>query len=54
MGGKRKEIHSSSSSGKKPKASSSPGFQGQGRDHHGQGQVKASSQAGQTTCYFCH
>ena len=35
--GKRKKSQSSSSSGNKPKASSSQGFQGQGRDHHGQG-----------------
>ena len=35
--GKRKEIQSSSSSGKKPKDFSSLGFQGQGRDYQGQG-----------------
>ena len=33
--GKRKEGQPSSSSGKKPKASSSRGFQGQGRDYQG-------------------
>ena len=33
--GKRRESQSSSSSGKKPKASSSRGFQGQGRGHQG-------------------
>ena len=52
VGGKRKESQSSSSSGKKPKASSSRGFQS--RDHQGQGQTRAPSQAGQTICYFCH
>ena len=35
--GKRKEIQSSSSSGKKPKDFSSLGFQGQGREYQGQG-----------------
>ena len=35
VGDKRKESQSSSSSGKNPKASSSRGFQGQGRDHQG-------------------
>ena len=52
--GKRKEDQSSSRSGKKQKASSSRGFQGRGRDHKGQGQIKASSQSWQMTCYFCH
>ena len=33
--GKRKESQSSLSSGKKPKASSSQGFQGQSHGHHG-------------------
>ena len=41
---KRKEGHSSSSSGKKLKASSSQGFQGQGRGSQGQGHIKAASQ----------
>ena len=35
--GKRKESQTSSSLGKKPKASSSRGFQGQGRGYKGQG-----------------
>ena len=57
--GKRRESQSSSSSGKKPKASDSQGFQGQGRDHQGldhqgKGQARAFSQAGLMTCYLCH
>ena len=40
-GGKRKGSQSSSSSGKKPKASSSRGFQSRG--HQGQGQPRAPS-----------
>ena len=43
-GGKRKESQSSSSLGMKPKASSLRGFQS--RDHQGQGQARAPSQAG--------
>ena len=50
--GKRKESQLFSSSRKKPKASSSRGFQSRG--HQGQGQAKAPSQAEQTICYFCH
>ena len=53
-GDKRKEGQPSSSSGKKHKASSSRGFQGQGRDYQGQGQIKAPSQLGPMTCYHCH
>ena len=52
VSGKRKESHSSSSLGKKPKASSLRGFQS--RDHMGQGHIRVPSQAGQTICYFCH
>ena len=37
IGSKRKESQTSSRSGKKPKASSSRGFQGQGRNYKGQG-----------------
>ena len=48
---KRKESQSTSSSGKKPRAFSSRGFQG--RDHPGQGQIRAASQAGQMVCYHC-
>ena len=48
---KRKESQSSSSLGKKQKASSSRGFQG--RDHTGQGQIRVSDQAGQMVCYHC-
>ena len=51
-GGKRKESRSSFSSGKKPKASSSRGFQS--RDHQGQGQARPPSQARQAVCYFFH
>ena len=42
-GGKRKESQTSSRSGKKPKASSSRGFQGQGHDYQGQGQTRTPS-----------
>ena len=49
--GKRKESRSSSGSGKKPKASSSQRFQSCG--YQSQGQVKASSQVGQVTCFHC-
>ena len=42
-GGKRKESQTSSRSGKKSKASSSQGFQGQGRSYQGQGQTRTSS-----------
>ena len=46
---KRKESQSSSSSGKKQRASSSRGFQDRG--HSGQGRIRVSSQAGQMVCY---
>ena len=49
--GKRNESQTSSGSGKKPTTSSLRGFQ-----HHGypiQGQVRASSQAEQVTCFHC-
>ena len=42
--GKRKESQSSSSSGKKPRASSSHVFQGRGPS--GQGQIRVANQAG--------
>ena len=48
---KRKESQSSSSSGKKPRASSSRGFQS--HDHPSQGQIRVASQAGQMVCYHC-
>ena len=48
---KRKECQSSSSSGKKPRASSSLGFQS--HDHPGQGQIRVASQARQMVCYHC-
>ena len=41
---KRKESQSYSSSRKKPRASSSRGFQGRG--HPGQGQIRVAGQAG--------
>ena len=48
---KRKESHSSSSSGKKQRASSSRGFQSRG--YPGQGWIRVASQAGQMVCYHC-
>ena len=49
---KRKESQSSSSLGKKPRASSSRGFQSRG--HPGQGQMRVVGQAGQMVCYHYH
>ena len=51
---KRKEGQSSFSSGKKMKASSSRGFQGQGYDYQGQGHIKAPSQSRPMKCFHCH
>ena len=51
---KKRENQSSSSSGKKQRTSASLGFQGQGRGYQSQGQVGASSQMGQMTCYHCY
>ena len=48
---KRNESQSPSSSGKKPRASSSRGFQS--HDHPSQGRIKVASQAGQMVCYHC-
>ena len=48
---KRKESQSSSSLGKKPRASSSRGFQGHG--HPGQGHIRVAGQARQMLCYHC-
>ena len=48
---KRKESESSSSLGKKQKASSSRGFQSRG--HPGQGKMRVIGQAGQMVCYHC-
>ena len=48
---KRKESQSSSSLGKKPRASSSREFQS--HDHPGQGRIRVASQAGQMVCYHC-
>ena len=60
VSGKRKDSHSSSSSGKRQRASSSRGFQS--HDHSGQrqmrvvgqvGQMKVANQVGQMVCYHC-
>ena len=48
---KRKESQSSSSLGKKQRASSSREFQRRG--HPGQGQIRVAGQAGQMVCYHC-
>ena len=48
---KRKESQSSSSLGKKQRASSSRGFQSRG--HPGQGQIRVANQVGQMVCYHC-
>ena len=53
VSGKRKESQSSSSSGKRQKASSLQGFQEQGRGYQGQGQDRAFGKAEQMICYFC-
>ena len=46
---KRKDIQSSSSSGKRQRASSSRGSQSRG--HPGQGQMRVAGQVGQMVCY---
>ena len=51
---KRNESQSSSSLGKKLKASSSRWFQGQGRGSQGKGHIRAPSQSGSMTCFHCH
>ena len=48
---KRKDSQSSSSSGKRQRASSSRGSQSRG--HPGQGQMRVTGQAGQMVCYHC-
>ena len=48
---KRKDSQSSSSSGKRQRASSSRGSQSRG--HPGQGHMRVSSKAGQMVCYHC-
>ena len=50
---KRKKGHSSYSSRKKLKASSSRGFQGHGHGYQGQGHIRAPSQSGPMTCFHC-
>ena len=47
---KRKDGQSSSSLGKKQRASTSRGFQS--RSHPGQGQMRVAGQAGQMVCYY--
>ena len=49
VSGKRKDSQSSSSSGKRQRASSLRGFQSRG--HPGQGQMRVAGQAGQMVCY---
>ena len=49
---KRKESQSSSSLGKKQRASNSQEFQGRG--HSGQGRFRVAGQVGQMVCYHCH
>ena len=46
-----RRVKSSSSSGKKQRASSSRGFQSRG--HPGQGRIRVASQAGQMVCHYC-
>ena len=52
VSGKRKDCQSSSSSGKRQRASSSRGFQSRG--HPGQEQMRVAGQARQMVCYHCH
>ena len=54
VSGKMKENQPSSSSRKKQKTYASHGSQGRGHGYQGQGRVKASSQTGRMTCYYCH
>ena len=51
VSGKRKDSQSSSSSGKRQRASSSRGFHSCG--HPGQGQMRVAGRAGQMVCYHC-
>ena len=51
ISGKRKDNQSSSSSGKRQRASSSRGFQSRG--HPGQKHMRVAGQAGQMVCYHC-
>ena len=52
--GKRKESQPSSSTGKKQRTSTPQQFQGWGHGYQSQGRVRATSQAGAMTCYYCH
>ena len=51
VSGKRKDNQSSSSLGKRQRASSSREFQSHG--HSGQGHMRVTGQAGQMVCYHC-
>ena len=51
VSGKRKDSQSSSSLGKRPRASSSRGFQSRG--HPGQKQMRVAGQTGHMVCYHC-
>ena len=51
VSGKRKDSQSSSSLGKRQRASSSRGSQSRG--HPGQGKMRVAGQAGQMVCYHC-
>ena len=51
VSGKRKDSQSSSSSGKRHRASSSRGLQSRG--HPGQEQMRVAGQAGHMVCYHC-
>ena len=51
VSGKRKDSQSSSSLGKRQRASSSRGSQSRG--HAGQGKMRVAGQAGQMVCYHC-
>ena len=60
VSGKRKDNQSSSSSGKRQRASSSRGSQSHGHPGHGQmrvvgqaGHMRVASQEGQMVCYHC-
>ena len=51
---RKKSQPSSSSSGKKQRTSILGGFQRQGRGYQSQGQVRALSQSGPMTYFYCH
>ena len=51
---KMKESQPSFSMGKKQRTSTPQQFQGRGLSYQSQGQVRATSQIGPMTCYYCH